>query len=147
MVDNGGRVAGGGRRKGSGGTLMDAAVGLRSIDSNEGWDRDNCESLLCGWPCPIFIDDAVLLAEETLLIATEDDAVARFSPRLSFDSIRRSPTRRPRLSGFFPLALLSLLAPLPLLLLFGVFALSLPSMIFAFGGGCNIHCVSLRCVG
>ena len=92
MVDNGGRVGGGGRRRdGSEVTLMGGGGILRSKDSNEGWESDNGGSLSCGWPEEVLIDEAKLLAEETLLIATEDE-LARYSPRLNFDSIKRSPT-------------------------------------------------------
>lgn len=92
MVDNGGRTAGGGKREGSEEMLIGGGGGLRFIDSNDGWERGNGGSLSCGWPGAVFIDEAMLLAEETLLIATEDEAAAGLSPRLSFDSIRRSPT-------------------------------------------------------
>ena len=92
MDDNGGRAAGGERRDDSEGVLMGGVGGgLWFIDSSEGLDRDNGASLSCGWPCEVFIDEAVLLAEETLLIATEDEEVIGFSPRLNFDSIKRSP--------------------------------------------------------
>lgn len=92
-VDSGGRAAGGGGGKeGSEVMLMAVGGGLRFIDSDDGWERDKRGSLSCGWPSAGFIDEAVLLAEETLLLATEDEAVARLSPRLSFDSISRSPT-------------------------------------------------------
>ena len=94
MVDNGGRVAGGGRRDGSEGMVTGGVGGgLLFMDSDEGLEGDNCVvSLSCGWPCISIIDVAVLLAEETLLIATEDDVVAGFSPRFNFNSTRRSPT-------------------------------------------------------
>ena len=94
MVDSGGRVAGGGRRNGSEG-MVTAGVGggLLSMDSDEVLEGDIwVVSLSCGWPCIFTIDEAVLLAEETLLIATEDDVVAGFSPRFNFNSIIRSPT-------------------------------------------------------
>ena len=94
MVDSGGRVVGDERRDGSEGMVTGGVGGgLLFMDSDEVLERDNCVlSLSCGWPCIFTIDEAVLLAEETLLIATEDDVVAGFSPRLIFNSIKRSPT-------------------------------------------------------
>lgn len=91
MVDKGGRAVGGASKDGSEGLLTGGgAEDFRVIDSKEG--LDNGVSLSCGWPWAFLIDEAVLLAEETLLIATEDDTVIGFSPRLSFNSTRRSPT-------------------------------------------------------
>lgn len=92
MVESGGRAAGGGKREGSEDMLMGGGGGLRFIDSDEGGRRESGGSLSCGWPCAILIDEAVLLAEDTLLIATEDEAASEFSPLFSFDSIKRSPT-------------------------------------------------------
>jgi hypothetical protein len=67
------------------------------------------------------------------------------SPRLTFSSIKRSPTFRPKLrSSLLRLESLILLVPLPLRLRGDFF---FPSIICALGGGCSIHLVWLGFVG
>ena len=147
MVESGGRDGGG---EGSGSSEeMEIGGGGGSLclkDSDLDGERV-LVSLSWGWPCEIFdLAEAALRAEGSLLMAAEE---GKYSPLLTFDSISLSPACLPRLNSdtLLILPLVLFVPPVPLRLLFGVFAFSLPSMILALGGGCNIHWVSLRLVG
>ena len=147
MVASGGR-SGGGEANGSSEEMEIGGCGgiLRLKDSELEGERVFV-SLSCGWPCrAVDLTEAVLRADGSLLIAAEE---GKRSPFLTLDSISLSPTCLPKLrSGtFLILPLLLFVPPVPLRLLFGAYALSLPSMIFALGGGCSIHWVSFRLVG
>ena len=147
MVESGGR-GGGGEDSGSSDEMEigGGGVSLRLKESDLDGERVFV-SLSCGWPWEILdLAEAVLRADGSLLMAAEE---GKCSPLLTFDSISLSPTCLPRLNSdtLLILPLLLFVPPVPLRLLFGVFALSLPSMTLALGGGCNIHRVSLRLVG
>ena len=147
MVENGGR-SGGGEGSGSSEEMEIGGGGgiLRLKDSELEGERVFV-SLSCGCPCGVVdLAEVVLRADGSLLIAAED---GKCSPFLNLDSISLSPTCFPKLrsDAFLILPLLLFVPPVPLRLLFGVYALSLPSMIFALGGGCSIHWDSFRLVG
>ena len=147
MVESGGR-GGGGEGSGSSEEMEIGGGGgcLRLRDSDLEGERVSV-SLSCGWPCrTVDLAETVLRADGSLLMAVEE---GKCSPFLSLDSTSLSPTCFPKLNSdaFLILPLLLFVPAVPLRLLFGVNALSLPSMIFALGGGCNIHWVSLRLVG
>ena len=147
MVESGGR---GGSEEGSGSSgemEIEGGGGILPLKDSDLDGERVFVSLSCGWPCgPVDLAEVVLRADGPLLMAAED---GRCSPFLSLGSISLSPICLPKLrsDAFFMLPLLLFVQPVPLRLLFGVFVLSLPSMIFALGGGCSIHWVSLRFVG
>lgn len=126
----------------------DGLLGFGIVEER-GWGSWNWGSLSWRWLWGGG-SDLALSREGRRIMGTVTDVCSETndggrSPRLTFSSINRSPTLRPRLvSSLFRLESLWLLTPLPLRLLL---ALILPSIIFALGGGWSIHLDSLRWVG
>lgn len=138
------RVAGGGLR-GSWSEEMVAEGERGSCFEGSSWggvessDARGC--LSWGWPAGV--SEVALSLESPRLRVDADVEVGRRSPRLTFSSINRSPTFRPKLLSATRLPLPEvLLLPLRLRLAF-----SWPDMILALGGGCSIQRVSQRWVG